>query len=291
MAGSRRASHAGTWYSSSASELNGQLDKWLADADVEAPTAKAIIAPHAGYTFCGAHGAHAYKLVDCTPIKRVFILGPSHHVSLPGCAVSQAHTYETPLYNLTIDAEVNNELLATGKFDQMKMSVDEDEHSIEMHLPYIAKVMQSKKDDFTIVPVLVGSTSHAKELMYGKIFAPYMKDPENLFIISTDFCHWGKRFRFTYHDKSQGSIYESIEHLDRMGMKHIENLDTSAFYGYLERYSNTICGSHPIGIFLNAVDQIASPSSRFKFHRYAQSSQCIRSDDSSVSYAAGSYTL
>ena len=37
---------------------------------------------------------------------------------------------------------VNAELEATGHFEHMSMSVDEAEHSIEMQLPYIAKVME-----------------------------------------------------------------------------------------------------------------------------------------------------
>lgn len=37
--------------------------------------------------------------------KRVFILGPSHHVPLSGCALTQTKTYETPLYDLIVDAE------------------------------------------------------------------------------------------------------------------------------------------------------------------------------------------
>ena len=35
--------------------------------------------------------------------RRVFILGPSHHVYLAGCALSSTTRYETPLYNLEID--------------------------------------------------------------------------------------------------------------------------------------------------------------------------------------------
>ena len=66
--------------------------------------------------------------------------------------------------------------------------------------------MESRKGKFTVIPVLVGSTSHEKERMYGELFAPYLKDPENLFVISSDFCHWGKRFRFTHHDKSKGDL-------------------------------------------------------------------------------------
>lgn len=35
---------------------------------------------------------------------------------------------------------VVEELKATGKFDVMDIRVDETEHSMEMHLPYLAKI-------------------------------------------------------------------------------------------------------------------------------------------------------
>jgi len=41
------------------------------------------------------------------------------------------------------------------------------------------------------------------EAAYGKILAPYLDQQENLFVISSDFCHWGSRFNFTFYDKSQ----------------------------------------------------------------------------------------
>jgi len=37
---------------------------------------------------------------------------------------------------------VYDELRATGRFEDMDLSVDEAEHSMEMHLPYLAKVFQ-----------------------------------------------------------------------------------------------------------------------------------------------------
>lgn len=37
---------------------------------------------------------------------------------------------------------VNEELKATGKFELMDLHVDEAEHSMEMHLPYLAKVFE-----------------------------------------------------------------------------------------------------------------------------------------------------
>lgn len=74
--------------------------------------------------------------------KRVFILGPSHHVRLRGCALTICDKYETPLYNLKVDKQINADLEKTGKFSWMEIQTDEDEHSIEMHLPYVAKVME-----------------------------------------------------------------------------------------------------------------------------------------------------
>uniref|UniRef100_A0A8C1I430 Protein MEMO1 n=1 Tax=Cyprinus carpio carpio TaxID=630221 RepID=A0A8C1I430_CYPCA len=263
----REASHAGSWYTASGSQLNAQLEGWLSQAQSTAGPARAIIAPHAGYTYCGACAAYAYKQVD-----------PS---------------ITTPLYDLRIDQKVYADLWKTGMFERMSLQTDEDEHSIEMHLPYTAKAMESHKDEFSIVPVLVGALSESKEQEYGKLLSKYLADPSNLFIISSDFCHWGQRFRYTYYDESQGEIYRSIEHLDKMGMGIIEQLDPISFSNYLKKYHNTICGRHPIGVLLNAVAELKKNGidMNFSFLNYAQSSQCRNWSDSSVSYAAGALVV
>lgn len=72
------------------------------------------------------------------------------------------------------------------------------------------------KDSFTIIPILVGSLSPEREALYGRLLAPYMADPQTLFVISSDFCHWGQRFRYTYYDRSCGPIHRSIQNLDKM---------------------------------------------------------------------------
>ena len=45
---------------------------------------------------------------------------------------------------------INNELMATDEFEVMSLEADEDEHSIEMHLPYIARVMQRQSPGYVI---------------------------------------------------------------------------------------------------------------------------------------------
>lgn len=54
-----------------------------------------------------------------------------------------------------------------------------------------------------------------QEALYGQLLMPYLLDPNNLFVISSDFCHWGQRFNYTYYEKSSGPIYKCIEKLDK----------------------------------------------------------------------------
>ncbi len=91
--------------------------------------------------------------------KRVFVLGPSHHVYLDGCALTKCTEYVTPLGNLPIDLDSKRylqcsncdalnlptavaKLAETHLFSEMELQTDEDEHSIEMHLPYVRKVFE-----------------------------------------------------------------------------------------------------------------------------------------------------
>ncbi|TPX39194.1 hypothetical protein SeMB42_g06417 [Synchytrium endobioticum] len=335
----RRASHAGSWYTRQASRLSKELDAWLANvpspsddgssASVPLPVspARAIIAPHAGYSYSGQAAAYAYKCIHPNSIDRIFILGPSHHVYLDGCALTKCETYDTPLGNLKIDSEIVAELKETGHFEDMDIDVDENEHSLEMHLPYIHKIMQGKTNgSFTIVPILVGGISTAKESMYGRILAPYLANPRHFFVISSDFCHWGQRFAYTYrHSSVQTPIHASIEALDREGIACIESLDPAKFAAYLKKTRNTICGRHPIGVLMNSVvaafissdsnsgtsnnigsnitntkgEQAAvvdgtvhdrsnsyNSGAEIKFIYYAQSSKVLAEHDSSVSYAS-----
>ena len=51
---SRRATHAGSWYTNHGQELSRELKNWLVRAGPCDNPARAIIAPHAGYRYCGA---------------------------------------------------------------------------------------------------------------------------------------------------------------------------------------------------------------------------------------------
>jgi hypothetical protein len=323
----RQASHADSWYTGNSQKLNTELSNWLGavsppEGDGFAPPikgCKAIIAPHAGYSYSGPAAAWAYKSIDTTGIKRVFILGPSHHVYLEGCALSKCKEYETPLGNLPLDLETIEELKATSQFSDMDIQADENEHSIEMHLPYVRKVFEGM--DINIVPVLVGAIDRDKEAAFGALLAPYFARSDTFCVVSSDFCHWGTRFAYTtYYSEpppiaplirlsntmpshpsfSTFPIHASISALDHEAMELLTLPPSTGseahaqFTAYLKRTKNTICGRHPIGVLLGAlaaleekaVQEGKAHASTIKWVRYEQSSQCLTLRDSSVSYAS-----
>ena len=252
--------------------------------------------------------------------KRVFLLGPSHHYYLSGCALSKCHIYKTPLGDLKLDLETIDKLSQSNLFDRMSISNDEEEHSLEMHLPYIYKMLSlhfKEASSFPpLVPILVGSTSPDAERRYGKLLAPYLKDPTNVFVVSSDFCHWGTRFRYTYYQPSSGKatnlrssdkppsnppIHESIAVVDKACMDAVETGSFDHWQSVLEETGNTVCGRHPIGVVMAALESLeeeehGEPNEaadtrnevkrKFKFVRYERSSLCSSVRDSSVSYCS-----
>ncbi|KAK5201017.1 hypothetical protein LTR16_004127, partial [Cryomyces antarcticus] len=266
----RQATHAGSWYSSNRSELSSQLDAWLSQAQ---PGAK-----HTGPLSSSTAPAQQLPVPGARVIiapKRVFLLGPSHHFHLTKCALSQCDAYKTPFGDLAVDTATIAELHESGLFDRMAESVDEEEHSLEMHLPYIYKMLSltfpSPSGFPPLIPILVGSTSASTERRFGALLAPYLADPSSVFIVSSDFCHWGTRFRYTYYEPpssapvslkngdrapSDPPIHESIKAVDFRCMGACESGRHAEWLDVLERTGNTVCGRHPIGVVMAAMETL-----------------------------------
>ncbi|KAK0713876.1 MEMO1 family [Lasiosphaeria miniovina] len=336
--GTREASHAGSWYEDDPVQLSSQLNEFLGrvpdtldESSLPVSGARVIIAPHAGYTYSGPCAAWAYKSLDLSAAKRVFVLGPSHTYYLHGCALSTFHKYETPFGDLVVDRATVDELSRTGRFSTMPARREVEEHSLEMHLPYLWKRLEQtfgtgSNEYPPIIPILVGDGSAEEEESFGQILAPYVKDTENVFIVSTDFCHWGSRFRYRPQYKnglirnpdasgSPGSpdsggvlkvqpiledhvdasdvpaIHEVIKMLDDMAMDAVRTGVHGDFYKTVQDTQNTVCGRHPIGVVMAALEVLARDGledgkGRFKFIQYQRSSLVQRVSESSVSYAS-----
>ncbi|KAK0757681.1 hypothetical protein N5P37_009695 [Trichoderma harzianum] len=315
----RPASKAGSWYTGKPKDLEEELDEYLAEvpetvdgSSLPIPGARIIIAPHAGYAYSGKNAAWAYSCLDLSKAKRVFIFGPSHTLGFSGCAVTTFAKYATPFGDFVVDRDIIERLKEAGEMHDMRVRNDVAEHSLEMHLPYLYKRCQqtfkSPEEFPKVVPVIVGSTSRADEKDTGRVLLSYLKDEENAFIISSDFCHWGTRFDYavytpdgdigrlsSLHDHSPKPsgppIYETIRLVDEAAMNAVKSGSHDAFVDNLRLTGNTVCGRHPIGVAMAALELYAKEltdenKSRFKVVKYDRSSEVIWPDDSSVSYVS-----
>ena len=331
----RAAHHSGSWYPADADELDDLLGKYLAaaedDGTVEPPrpsagVPNACISPHAGFRYSGPTAAYSYlalreALLKNPSLRTVVVvsarhimeqfatstiglpillvicaqLHPSHHVYLDGCAVSGASVIDTPLGNLSVDANLREQLLSTNKFTTMEQHVDEEEHSGEMQYPFIAKILNDAKMDggkqynLKVLPIMVGSITESKEEAFGTLLSPYLSDRGIFTVVSSDFCHWGSRFGYTPQpskaEKNINEVHEYIEYLDKKGMGLISMQRPGAFADYLREFHNTICGRHPISVWLHSLRQ-SMLTHEVKFVKYDQSEKARTTRDSSVSYAS-----
>jgi MEMO1 family protein len=306
---SRRAVHAGSWYSDDAPTLRRELQRYLDqatnndnddDSNNDTTTQgllRSVMVPHAGYRYSGTTAAYSYKalqhaLSQQPHVTTLVVLHPSHHVLLRNaCAVSGASHLETPLGNLTVSDALRQEILRlSGKvtFTTMTASVDEDEHSGEMQYPYLYMAIQQRP--IQVLPIMCGNLDTAHETWYGQALASILSRPEIITVVSTDFCHWGIRFGYQPTGSNQQiPIHEYIQQLDRRGMDLIQLQQPGAFAGYLKETRNTICGRHAIAVWLRALEAsaVANTSSiNIRMLKYAQSSAVTSLQDSSVSYVS-----
>jgi len=182
----RPAAIAGTFYPGQPEVLASSVETMLASAKPAAQVAvpKAIIAPHAGHIYSGPIAASIYALIELARarIKRVVLLGPTHRVAVHGIALPSVDAFATPLGNVPVDAEAVKQLM---KLPYVGASVEAHrmEHSLEVHLPFLQKVI----DDFTLVPLAVGRAT-AKQV--AEVINLLWGGDETLIVVSSDLSHY-----------------------------------------------------------------------------------------------------
>jgi AmmeMemoRadiSam system protein B len=146
---------AGRFYPSDPDDLEQLVREQLGSVGpvADEPVPKALVAPHAGYVYSGPVAASAYaRLAPAADrIRRVVLLGPSHHVAFEGLAPSAAEAFATPLGLIPVD---RGALQALGDLPQIHPldAAHAAEHSLEVQLPFLQVVLR----EFAVVPLVVG---------------------------------------------------------------------------------------------------------------------------------------
>jgi MEMO1 family protein len=207
---------AGSFYPSRPPQLALVVDRLLAEArpPPEAPLPRALVVPHAGYTYTGPVAATAYARLRDDARRRVVAIGPSHWTRLSVVAASDAEAWRTPLGEVLTDPAPS-----TVAVDR---SAHEREHALEVQLPFLQRLW----DDLHVLPLAVGAgPTEAADLL-----EPLWADPSVLVVCSTDLSH--------YHDRT------TAERRDRRTAAAIVDLDVDRLQ------PDDACGFHALRALL-----------------------------------------
>lgn len=217
---------AGSFYPSHPAELAALVDGYLQPpaAAVEGHP-KALIVPHAGYIYSGATAGNGYALLKPwrETISRVVLLGPTHRVAVRGLALPESTRFETPLGPVPIDRAG---VLALSRLPQVVLSdaVHAQEHSLEVHLPFLQRALQA----FTLLPLAVG---HATPEQVAEVLEAAWGGDETLIVVSSDLSHF--------------LPYDLAQQIDRETCDHILHREPSI-------HPEQACGAYPVNGLLVA---------------------------------------
>lgn len=236
----REPAVAGLFYPQDPQALARAIEGYLQQAKPHAVSGlRALICPHAGYTYSGPVAAHGYRLLQGRDFETVVVLAPSHYAAFAGASVCAADAFRTPLGEVPISpraaqlaarppflseprCRVQRPSWASQSSRPLPARGEETpetwEHADEVQVPFLQKVLGK----FSLVPVVMGEVDPAAA---AKVLAEFIDD-RTFLVVSSDLSH--------YHP------YAEAKGLDDRCVQAICQLDTRAME------SQEACGRTPI---------------------------------------------
>jgi len=270
---------AGTWYAADPLELAATADQFIALADAAVrPAGRPLLAvvPHAGYVFSGQTAGKLLGLLGDTPVRRIVVLAPNHRIALDRLALSGAAAFATPLGTVEVDQAAVRQLAANSSFT-IENEAHAQEHAIEIQLPLIQRTWPSNVP--RIVPILVPPVTAAQATEAAAALAR-LADPETLFLVSTDFTHYGASYGYVPFTEN---LPAALEELDSGAILKILAGDAEGLRRYGRRTGITMCGLEATAI---ALEQGLPPGYEAALIDYSRSGDKDGDYSLSVSYAS-----
>lgn len=238
----RQPAVAGQFYPGDAKTLMKMVDSMLAGAEVPAVsgTVIGVQVPHAGYPFSGPTAARAFKLLQGLDSVTVVILGTSHHVMLDKAAVYAKGAWRTPLGDVAIDEALAKAVLAQDKFFADMPEAHAREHSIEVEVPFLQRVL----GDFKLVPIMLLLPTFEQCERVGKAIARASKGKKVVLVASSDLYH--------------GESYDAANRVDRTAVELMAKFDPQAFHAALARNEAQACGGNAITAMMVAAREMGA---------------------------------
>lgn len=222
---------AGQFYPKDKDALAREVDSMLEEACPEEVNGRifAIISPHAGYDFSGTTAAFGYKLIKGRPYKTVIVIAPSHHYAFYGISVYPSGRFKTPLGEIEIDSDFCKSIIDEKSNVSFKEEAFAEEHSLEVQLPFLQRVL----NNFKIVPVIIGDSDFKTLKNFSdKLSGVIAKRSDVLLVASTDMCH-------SYD-------YNQTLATDEVTVGYLDKMSAEDLYKKLKDGTAQMCGGLPV---------------------------------------------
>jgi AmmeMemoRadiSam system protein B/AmmeMemoRadiSam system protein A len=268
----RQPAVAGTFYPAGPKELASMIDGFLAKA---APppleNVVALVAPHAGYIYSGQVAAYSYALLKGKKFDRVVVIAPSHYEAFGFSSVYDGAAYTTPFGQVPVDQAFAQKLAKASPLIRLSsaghaVSEDHLEHSIEVQLPFLQRVL----GQFQLVPVIVGDQSYDNCRALGVALAKLVAGTNTLILASSDLSH--------YH------TYDQAVAEDHKTLKAIEEYDYFDLARNLDSRVWEACGGGPIVATMIAAERLGA--NQAKLLHYANTGDVTGDHSRVVGYSA-----
>lgn len=268
---SRRLAFSGTWYSGDPELLAGEVDGMLASASEPAVPALAVVAPHAGLRYSGHVAAWSYRALGAAARDLIVLVGPSHHVQFPGCAILTRGALDTPWDPLPV---AEREADALGKAltipHEPHTEIHEQEHSLELQLPFLARVQPG----VPVLPILVGRQTRETAIALADAIVDALGGVNLALVASSDLSHYLPATK----------AYA----MDRLVLGALDQADPDALLDVLDRDPHHACGGGPMAAVLSAAKRLGATAGGVL--RYADSGDVTGDKSSVVGYVSAAFS-
>ncbi len=263
---------AGSFYPSNKLELNKMIDKFIDDASVNPKNiVVSAVAPHAGYIYSGKTAAFTYKIISNTLKKAVIdtfvIIGPNHTGFGEPIAVSK-EDWSTPLGVVKNDRILSEKIVKNSKLMKFDEEAHAEEHSIEVQLPFLQKIVKDPKCVF----ICMGDQSYDNAVEISRIlYESALSLNRRIFVIaSSDMNH--------YEDA------KTTKEKDMKVLAALKSFDISLFYSRIDEYNDSMCGYGPVATA--ALFAIKNNFKKTKILDYSNSGVATKDFSAVVAYAS-----
>ena len=260
----RQPAVAGQFYPGSAEQLRSALSRLIPEHSPK-QRVHGIISPHAGYVYSGAIAGQVYSRI--TIPDTVLIIGPNHHGGGAPAALHPDGEWLTPLGAVAVNSRLNALLLQHGSYLQSDRVAHQQEHSLEVQLPFI----QYLRPDVTISALCLGHGDYAALRDIGAGIAAAMGEygEDVLIVASSDMTHYESA--------------DTARHKDELALERVLAFDGPGLLEVCHSRRITMCGVIPAVVMLEASRKMGA--SKAELVAYANSGDVTGDNRQVVGYA------